>query len=62
MDSRCMKCYYVEQCARSDGRGDQCEHYMYIGLEVDDDELIDQMVEDNRIEFFDQWLIYLEEE
>lgn len=62
MDKRCKACYYVAQCAKYDGRGDQCEYYTYAGLDVDDEEYTDQRIEDARIDFADQWQIYLSEE
>lgn len=61
MDKRCAMCYFSRQCARPDGIGDKCEHYIFIGPEVDDEEFYDKMIEDGRHEFYGQFRIYISE-
>ena len=61
MDKRCAKCYFSRQCPRPEGIGDKCEYYIFIGPEVDDEELYDKMIEDGRREFYGQFRVYISE-
>lgn len=56
MNKRCRSCYYFGMCTSSK----RCDDYTPIREE--DEEMIDEFIEDERIEFYKEWFTYIEED
>lgn len=56
MDKQCEKCFYYDKC----NANEVCEDYTPLG-EYAEDEYIDKLIENRRIEFHKEWFSYIEQ-
>jgi hypothetical protein len=53
----CLHCYFCNQCQQDK----ICENYYSI-VQQDEDDLIEEMIRDNYIEFYEAWLEYIDDD